>query len=175
MDDIFIDIRPARPGDVLQLQQLSIITFTDTYGVYNTPANMQLFIEERYTVQQLLQELNNTRMQFFMAYNGNEPVGYIKLRTEEEPAELAGRRHIEIERIYVLPAFKGMKIGKKLIDYAAAIAQQQQYEVIWLGVWEENKSAQAFYTKQGFTIFGEHPFLLGADAQKDWLMKRELV
>lgn len=174
MSELTVTIKPATAADVLPLQQLSIVTFTDTYAVYNTPENMQLFIETNYNTQQLLSELANPAMQYFIAYAGEEPVGYIKLRTTDNPPELAGKKHIEIERIYVLPAFKGMHIGKKFIDHAVAIAKQQHYEVIWLGVWEENTKAQAFYAKQGFTVFGEHAFVLGTEPQRDWLMKRDI-
>jgi len=174
MNELTVTIRPATVADVMPLQQLSIITFTDTYAVYNTPENMQLFIDTHYNTQQLLAELTDTAMQYFIAWVGDEPVGYLKLRTTDNPPELAGRKHIEIERIYVLPAFKGMQIGKKFIEHAMAVAKQQRYEVIWLGVWEENIKALAFYTKQGFTIFGEHSFVLGTEPQRDWLMKKSL-
>ena len=175
MDGITVTIRPATPADVLPLQQISIATFTDTYAVYNTPENMQLFIEANYNTQQLLDELGSPAMQYHLAYLVDELVGYIKLRTTENPPELAGKKHIEIERIYVLPAFKGRHIGKQMIEQAVNIACENQYETIWLGVWDQNTKAQAFYTKQGFTIFGEHAFVLGDDRQRDWLMKKELV
>jgi ribosomal protein S18 acetylase RimI-like enzyme len=175
MNQVVVSIKPAATADVLPLQQLSIATFIDTYGQYNTPENMQLYIDTYYNTERLLFELNDATMQFFIAWAGGAPAGYIKLRTNDNPPELAGKKHIEIERIYVLPAFKGMKIGKNLIEHAVQTALQQQYEVIWLGVWEENKNAQAFYTKQGFTIFGEHLFVLGTEPQRDWLMKMELA
>ncbi len=159
---------------MLPLQQLSIDTFNDTYAVYNTPENMRLYIDANYSDVCLLSELADINVQYFLAYTNDGLAGYIKLRTIDEPHELKGRRHIEIERIYVLSALKGMKIGQQLIEYAIDIATQQQYEVIWLGVWDENKNAQAFYIKQGFTIFGEHPFVLGTEPQRDWLMKKEL-
>jgi ribosomal protein S18 acetylase RimI-like enzyme len=168
-------IKPAAAADVLLLQQLSIDTFTDTYGVYNTPENMRLFIEKHYSTLQLLHELADNAVQYYLAFNGKVPAGYMKLRTgAENPPALNGQKHIEIERIYVLPAFKGQKIGKQLVEHACRVATQQGYQVIWLGVWEENKNACAFYNKQGFVVFGEHAFVLGTEAQRDWLMKKDL-
>ena len=46
--------------------------------------------------------------------------------------------------------------------------------IIWLGVWEKNERAIAFYNKWGFKKFAEHEFILGKDVQTDWLMMREL-
>jgi len=53
-------------------------------------------------------------------------------------------------------------------------AREGGHDVVWLGVWEHNERAIAFYKKWGFTQFGEHTFMLGKDAQTDWLLKKEL-
>jgi ribosomal protein S18 acetylase RimI-like enzyme len=171
MSELIVTINPASVSDINSLRQLSIDTFVDTYNAYNTPENMQLYIETYFNPQRIGDEINNSNIQYYLAAVGNALVGYIKMRTEETPPELAGVRRIEIERIYVSPNYKGLKIGKQLIAHALTVARQQQFEVLWLGVWEKNENAIAFYKKQGFTIFGEHDFILGTDAQRDWLMK----
>jgi ribosomal protein S18 acetylase RimI-like enzyme len=45
-------------------------------------------------------------------------------------------------------------------------------DVMWLGVWERNERAIAFYRKWAFREFGSHAFLLGKDLQNDLLMAR---
>jgi ribosomal protein S18 acetylase RimI-like enzyme len=47
-------------------------------------------------------------------------------------------------------------------------------DVLWLGVWERNPRAIAFYLRKGFERVGEHRFLLGSDLQLDWLMARPI-
>ena len=44
--------------------------------------------------------------------------------------------------------------------------------VVWLGVWEFNPRAIRFYTRHGFKKVGDHKFVLGNDAQNDWLMAK---
>jgi ribosomal protein S18 acetylase RimI-like enzyme len=44
----------------------------------------------------------------------------------------------------------------------------------WLGVWEKNPRAIAFYQKIGFAQCGAQPFLMGSDLQTDWVMNRTL-
>ena len=51
-------------------------------------------------------------------------------------------------------------------------ARQAGHGTIWLGVWERNGRAQAFYRKWNFRAVGEHVFHLGSDPQKDILMQR---
>ena len=53
-------------------------------------------------------------------------------------------------------------------------AQSAGHETIWLGVWERNARAQAFYKKWDFRAVGEHMFQLGSDTQRDILMERAL-
>ncbi len=174
MNELIVTIQPATVAEVFALRQLSIDTFVDTYNIYNTPENMQLYIETYFNVQRLTDEINNNNVQYYLAVVDNALIGYIKMRTEDTPPELEGVKHIEIERIYVSPNYKGLKIGKRLIEHAATIAHQQQFDILWLGVWEKNENAIAFYKKQGFTIFGDHDFVLGTDKQRDWLMKIDI-
>jgi len=49
-------------------------------------------------------------------------------------------------------------------------AQMRGVEVLWLGVWERNERAIAFYNRWGFESVGTHIFLLGQDRQTDFIM-----
>lgn len=61
-----------------------------------------------------------------------------------------------------------------LMQTCLAYARKKDVETVWLGVWEHNTRAIAFYEKNGFKKIGEHTFMLGEDAQTDWLMKKDL-
>lgn len=169
-----IFIRSATADDLEALRLLSIQTFYETYAAFNTQHDMQTHVEQKFNAEILLKELQNADNHFFILFFSNDPAGYVKLRNEEYPEQLKGRRHIEIERIYMLNKFHGKGLGKNIMDYCCLYASQQGFEVIWLGVWKQNEKAFQFYTRCGFTIFGEHIFTLGNDDQWDWLMKKEL-
>ena len=81
---------------------------------------------------------------------------------------------MEIERVYVLAAFQGKKVGQQLLNKALEIANQKNMESIWLGVWEENPDAVRFYKANGYLEAGKHVFYLGSDKQQDVIMKLEL-
>jgi ribosomal protein S18 acetylase RimI-like enzyme len=57
------------------------------------------------------------------------------------------------------------------VDAAAAARAR----TIWLGVWEHNPRAIAFYLKCGFVDVGRHPFQLGRDVQTDRIMSRDVM
>ena len=54
-------------------------------------------------------------------------------------------------------------------DLAPAVAT-----ALWLGVWEHNPRAQAFYRKAGFADVGSKVFVVGTDAQADRVMLKAL-
>jgi ribosomal protein S18 acetylase RimI-like enzyme len=77
---------------------------------------------------------------------------------------------LDLQRIYVLNEYKQRHIGKLLLEKAIRIAQDEGATYLWLGVWEHNTKAIAFYLKQGFVVSGTHHFILGSDTQTDHRM-----
>lgn len=171
-----IAIKQAHANDVELLQKLSIVTFTDTFAAYNTAENMQMYIEKYFSLENVLEELNNSENFFFIAYQENEPAGYLKLRLPEEHLpSLKNNTPIELERVYVLKKLQGTGLGYKLMQFAFEYSRQKGFDTLWLGVWEQNEKAIRFYEKLGFETFGEHEFILGTDKQNDLLMKKALM
>lgn len=169
-----ITIVQAKSIDLLQLQHISRETFAQTFSAINTEENMTKYLNESFSEQQLRDELNNQLSQFYFATADERVVGYMKLNTGEAQKENPNENALEIERIYVLKDFHGKKVGQLLYNKAIDIAKEMLVDYVWLGVWEENFRAIAFYTKNGFVKFGQHEFILGDDRQIDLLMKLEL-
>jgi ribosomal protein S18 acetylase RimI-like enzyme len=46
-------------------------------------------------------------------------------------------------------------------------ARRRGATTLWLGVWERNARAQAFYRKHGFGKVGSQVFVVGSDPQTD--------
>lgn len=167
-----IELVKVGPADATTLLELARQTFTDTFGAVNSTENMQAYVNEAFTENKLLAELNNPSSLFYFANVNGKPAGYLKLNFGAAQTDLKDEPGLEIERIYVLQAFHGQKVGQALIDYAIAVAAAHGAAYIWLGVWELNPRAIRFYEKNGFAPFGTHVFQLGNDAQTDVLMKR---
>jgi ribosomal protein S18 acetylase RimI-like enzyme len=53
-------------------------------------------------------------------------------------------------------------------------ARESGHKTVYLGVWENNHRAIAFYRKCGFEVVGSHVFQMGDEAQNDFLMERSL-
>lgn len=135
---------------------------------------MNKFMNEQFTHDRLLKEVGAPGNIFLVAELKKQPVGYARLRELNSPPELNGVPSIEIARIYSIQSQIGKGIGSALMKECIEIAKQHNKQIVWLGVWKENRHAIKFYERWGFEIFGEHDFMLGDDLQKDWLMKKTL-
>ena len=167
-------IRKINIDDLEALRNLSIQTFKETFEELNTEEDMQKYLLENLSIEKLKSELENPNSEFYFGENNDEILGYLKLNFKDAQTEKLEENHFEIERIYVLKAFLGQKIGQILFDKALEIGRENNLEYVWLGVWEENHRAIRFYEKNGFEIFGKHDFVLGEDVQTDLLMKLNL-
>jgi len=132
-------------------------------------------MNEQFTREKLIQEVNEPWLTFFLAFIEHEPVGYVKLRQGAIPLELVDQSCIEIARIYSLQDKIGKGVGSKLMQTCHDAAKKKQKNVLWLAVWEENHRAIEFYERWGFTKFGAQDFILGDDVQRDWIMKKVIV
>lgn len=85
-----------------------------------------------------------------MAFINHEPVAFMKLNLFSNLPEHDIEKGLELDKIYILPRFKGMKIGKRLLDLAFDIAKRNKKEIFWLSVIDTNVEAISFYEKIGF-------------------------
>ena len=60
------------------------------------------------------------------------------------------------------------------MDAVRASARASGARVLWLGVWEHNPRAIAFYRKCGYIAVGSKTFDVGGDLQTDRVMRLPL-
>jgi ribosomal protein S18 acetylase RimI-like enzyme len=166
--------RRAVPADLALLRDLHIRTFRDTYAEFNTEEDMQLHIETIFSSDRLLAEMEDPRIGYHIAYLGDVPIGFTRVNQAGVQTDVNDPNSLELERIYVEKAWKGRRFGDQLMEHAMGLAREAGKDYLWLGVWEKNLPAIRFYERNGFSIFGTHHFVLGSDAQSDWLMRKDV-
>lgn len=168
-------IKQLELSDVQDLQKISIETFYDTFADQNTEQNMEEYLASSYNLEKLRSELKNKDSFFyFVLNNANNITGYIKLNINDAQSEDDFEQAIEIERIYVRKAFQKQGIGKILYNIATSKAVELEKSRIWLGVWEFNQNAKAFYQHLGFEQVGSHTFNMGDEPQTDLIMMKSI-
>ena len=167
-------VKKCRPEDLSELRQLAIQTFIDTYSVHNTPEVTSEYLENAFSEKQMQKEIDDPESEFYVLLLEDQYAGYIKLNEGNAQTESREDDSLEIERIYVDRKHQGRGFGKLLLEQAVAVARDKKKDRIWLGVWEHNPNAIGFYEKQGFTKTGTHLFMIGGEAQIDWVMEKRL-
>ena len=168
--DSLVNIRPGTIDDAEALAALARRTFHDTFSESNDPADMALYLSRAYGVNQQARELSDPDITTFLVEQDGQAIGYAQLRSGHVPECVTGREPIELWRLYVSREWHGRGIARPLMEQVKAAAIERGAKTLWLGVWERNDRAHAFYEKCGFVDTGEHIFLFGTDPQTDRVM-----
>jgi ribosomal protein S18 acetylase RimI-like enzyme len=169
-----VTIRRADPADAGLLAELGARTFSETFAADNNPEDMAVYLAASFNLARQTAELADPAATFFIAEVGGVAAGYAKLHAGEPLEGVGGAKPVELVRLYVSREWLGRGVGEALMRACVDEAQRAGHETIWLGVWERNGRAQAFYRKWDFRAVGEHVFQLGSDPQTDILMERAL-
>lgn len=169
-----IKVKKCTLEDLQTLQEISIETFYNTFKDQNSHENMKIYLEKAFNLEQLGKELTNKSSQFLLVYFNHEVSGYLKINMNDAQSEKMGDQALEIERIYIHTKFQKHGLGKFLLNEAMKIAKEQHKKEIWLGVWEKNENAIAFYKRMGFVQTGTHSFYMGDEEQLDFIMTKAL-
>lgn len=170
-----ISIRVCNEKDLELLQQIGYETYDETFRQMNTAETINKYLEEAFSREKLLSEMNKEGSDFYFMYSNNNLVGYLKLNDVPGQSDLNDPNSLEVERIYVRKQYKSQGFGKVLMEYALQKAVELKKQYAWLGVWEKNIDALAFYKKVGFQEIGKHSFRMGDELQSDYLLKKTVA
>jgi ribosomal protein S18 acetylase RimI-like enzyme len=168
-------VRRAGLGDASLLARLGAELFADAFAAQNTPEDMAAYLSAAFSDTQQSRELSDARNMFFVAESAaGEAIGYAQLCFPSHTPARAFDRPAELSRLYSDRRWHGRAVGARLLQACVDAASQRGATDLWLGVWQENPRAVAFYRKHGFEIVGEKTFVVGSDPQIDWVMSRGL-
>src|ERR1700750_1244351 len=119
-----IIINTASAEDLETIKSLGRQTFSETFAESNSEEAMKTYLDESFSTEKVKLELNNPDSHFFIAWEEDNPVGYLKLNSGAAQTELQDdNTSLEIERIYVKKSHHGQKVGQLLYDKALESAQ----------------------------------------------------
>ncbi|NQD37737.1 GNAT family N-acetyltransferase [Permianibacter sp. IMCC34836] len=190
-------LRTAQPRDAAALAALAERTFRDTFAAMNTADDMDRHCRQSYGEAIQAAEIADSG-KLTLVYEepceqpceepheepseeSGELVAYAQLRwgnmpaLKHPPAGLQAHHPGEIQRLYVASAWHGKGLAQQLMQACLDEMAKRGCDLVWLGVWEKNPRAIAFYQKFGFVEVGDHSFALGGDNQRDIIMARPLT
>lgn len=165
-----IAVRQAKSSDAASLAVIAERTFRMTFAADNSEENINLHCAEKFSAEIQSAEISDPQLITLLAEVAGELVGFAQLRLEHAAAGVRSDRPSELHRIYVSSEWHGGGVANKLMHAVYAAAAQAGSDCIWLGVWEQNLKAISFYRKCGFSVVGDHAFMLGRDRQRDLIL-----
>lgn len=170
-DPAGFQIRRAAASDNEALAALGAEVFRATFAHSCTEAQLQAFLDEAYTPEAIAKDIADSSKDVLVATDdgdGGRLLGFTYLtRGSSEPCVEHLERPVELQRLYIALGAHGRGLGRALSEAADGAARGQGFRTVWLGVWEHNHKAQAFYRKMGYQRIGEHVFDVGGDLQTD--------
>jgi ribosomal protein S18 acetylase RimI-like enzyme len=165
-------IRAGVATDATALAELAARTFRETFAADNRPEDMALHTAQAYGMSQQQRELIDPDIVTLLVEVDGQLAGYAQLRSGVPPACVTGEEPVELWRFYIAKPLHGRGLAQALMRRVEVEAYRRGGRTLWLGVWERNDRAKAFYHKNGFADVGSHEFMVGTDAQTDRILVR---
>jgi ribosomal protein S18 acetylase RimI-like enzyme len=164
-------VHDAGVADAAALAELAARTFFEAFAADNDPEDMRAHLESAYTPALQRAEIEDPSVDTLLVrLDTGPPIAYAQLRAGTASNGVPAEGSIELWRFYVDKPWQGQGIAHTLMAAAKARARRRGATTLWLGVWERNARAQAFYAKHGFSKVGKHVFVVGSDPQTDDVM-----
>jgi len=162
-------IRPATPSDAAALAAFVERVFRATFAADNRPEDMAAYCAQAFGPARQLGEIEAVGVHTLLIECGGL-VGCAQVRAGLPPSCVTTDQPIELRRFYIDTPWHGHGVAQQLMRAVMAIARAEGAGSVWLGVWERNPRAVAFYAKCDFVDVGSLPFQLGHDLQTDRVM-----
>ena len=165
-----ITLRRAEAADAAALAAFAESTFRETFAHANSEVDLSLHCTKNFSAAIQGVEIADPRTIIFLAEHDAKLAGFAQLVLGRPVDCVHADRPSELFRIYVAGEWHGKGVSIRLLLSTLEAARRAGSDYLWLGVWERNAKAIAFYRKVGFESVGEHEFLLGRDPQRDLIM-----
>ena len=123
-------------------------------------------------------EIADPELDTLLACDDGRRAGGIRAAARRQRAgrRADARSQSSCKRFYVDKPWQGQGLARAADGRPSKhAARARGARELWLGVWERNERAQAFYRKHGFRKVGTQVFVVGSDPQTDHVMLRELA
>ncbi|WP_109300005.1 GNAT family N-acetyltransferase [Aquimarina sp. AU474] len=102
------------------------------------------FITEFQTENAIENQIKNENFSYFLLNFDTKNVGYLGIQKLD--------KKLILSKLYILESFRGLKIGKKALEYVNAFATDNGIDKIELIVNRQNQNTIDIYLKNGFKI-----------------------
>jgi GNAT superfamily N-acetyltransferase len=173
-----LTVRRAQASDASALAQLARQTFIDTYGALTDPEDVRLHCEKNFGIAQQTAEINNPDYAVILIWQQQELIAFAQVVRRPLPdsaeVEVQVQDAIALFRYYVKKEWHGKGVAQVLMQAVEQAAREFAATHLWLGMWEHNARALAFYQKVGFAHVGWMDYHFGSKVERDYVLLKRL-
>ncbi|HEX5166848.1 MAG TPA: GNAT family N-acetyltransferase [Thermomicrobiales bacterium] len=157
-----LHLRPATLDDVPRLKELGVLGWETTYHDYVSPENRAAYLAGPFwSLERLAAVVDDPASLTLVATTGAEPAaGFLTI----EPVETSV---VELTRLYVDPALRGLGAGAALFDAARGWSRDHGARTILVNVFADNTGGRRFYERAGCTLIRLEPTTVGDQTVAD--------
>lgn len=169
-----LQFRRAHSDDVAALAALAEQTFIETYSAQNDPEQIRVHCAQNFGLEQQSAEIANPDYAVILAYLNQDLVGFAQVVKKPAPESIDAENAVALYRYYVTQAWHGKGIAQPLLAEAEKAARTFGADYLWLGMWEHNARALAYYQKMGFQHVGWMDYQFGDILERDYVLLKRL-
>lgn len=171
-----IDIRRAVLDDAAALSAIGSETFTATFAHLYDPKDLSAFLESDHSVSVYQKTLADPQTAVWIALTDDQVIGYaVAAKTCGLPVDDMPERVGEVKRLYVLSSGQNAGTGARLMDEMIGWITDDGDRPIYLSVYKYNPGAQRFYARYGFEYLKEYKYMVGSQADPEYVYLRSAM
>ncbi|MGI9238911.1 MAG: GNAT family N-acetyltransferase [Woeseiaceae bacterium] len=170
-----IAIGRASIDDAAELASFAARNFENAFSADNDPEDLQAHLASMYNPARQAEELADPSVATILARSTGELIAFAQVRQSVPPTCVTHAAPIELHRFYVDRPAHGTGLASKLMQVVHQAVHEFHGHHIWLGVWEKNPRAIAFYVKENFVDVGSTFYTVGTDRQTDRVLVAPVI
>ena len=168
-----VSIRLATPDDAGALAELGAETFAETFGHLYQRRDLMTFLRAARSRATYAEVLGREDTFVALAEAGQEQVGYVLAGACKLPVPGLEPEAGEVRELYLIASHQGRRLGTRLLDAALEWLREHGRSPVYVGVWSENLGAQRLYARYGFRKVGEYDFPVGAQMDREFILRKD--
>ena len=145
-----IELTRATSHMLHSLRSICVDAYSKNFYHHWNDGGLEWYIQREFGLARLAADLENDDVEYYIVEVDEKPAGFAKIKDctnlpDQPPAE-----GMELEKIYILPDFKGMGLGGYALRRMLERAAEKERKIFFLCVIDTNQQAIAFYERAGF-------------------------
>ena len=168
-------MRAPLPAEAARLARLGRDIFVETFDHLYSRDDLNMFLATTYGTDIQAAQIADPDMGLQIAEAGGEWIGYARVAPLGLPFAIEGRRAGELKQLYVFKAWHGRGVAERLMGWSMAELRRRGYADVCLSVFSDNPRAQRFYQRYGFEKIADYIFMVGNQADKEFVFRATLT